>query len=1200
MKKISSLLILAGVLSLSASLTPSAMRGQVTSVNGGSIQGTITDATGAAIPGATVHIVGTDTGSTVNAKTDGAGYYSVGPLNPGSYSVTISQNGFNKLDVKTVVRTGTATSGNFKLLIGSESTTIEVNAGEVQVNTEQIGVTGVITGQQIDTLPVNGRNILDFAQLQPGVQLQPGGSGDGGFDPTKAGYSALSFNGVSGRTTRILLDGQDITDETVGTTIYNVSQGAVGEFQVSRSTNDVSSEITSSGSVLASTRSGTNTIHGELFYVFQDQRVGAATFEGVADPFQRNQFGGSVGGPIIKDKLFFFANSERLKQDQEAGVTLYSPFAAIQAQYPNVASPDRDTYSTGRLDYNGPFNGHYFARINYEANGFDTGTQYSTYANRDNAPGYAFGADFAHGHMTHSFRGSYEKFHNFIADTTNGSTSIYNPLPGYGLSDSDGAGLNTGPNPNAPQATFQSDKQLRYDGSWTKGSHTIRFGGSLNRILGGGDAKFFGYGPQANFYSGTALASCGTGGTAACLSDPVNGYAPYYIYISNDLGYASEKPGFGLPAGGLEDWRTGFYLNDSWKVKPYLTLSLGARYDRDTGRSNSDLAAIPCSAIVSGNFSDLPTCPSSGNLLDLWGPNLGGRVAQPNKNVGPQFGFNYAPPSLHEKTVIHGGVGLFFESNVFNNVQFDRASRLPTGEFASYPYICAGNTTLTTPGGVVNSVNGHSISSICNESIGAGEADVLALQALMRPSTSTASANPSFAGYGLSIENGAIAYGQNYRSPYSTNFNIGGQQQLRRGLVLTVDYIRNVTRRIQQTTDQNHVGDSRYFHPDVAANAVQRTLNFCRTTTVDATLLPNGCNATKANGGPHTATIADYAEHGLDSGVTYLGGTPYTYSGNTTRAAFSGVNPLIGVGTFSLPQGKSGYDGLQFDLHGQAAHPFPGIETGLIEVSYALSRFYTSTAENGISTSDPFFSPPSYDNRDPGGVLGYAGLDRRNIFSIGFSGTLKYGLKVGLIAHVDSAVPTNLRVDTQGGAPGEIFRSDLDGDGQTGDLLPGTKPGAYGRQVKPRDLANVISYYNATVAGNPTPAGQQLLDSNIFTSAELSALGGVAPTLATPPANAFANTMLKTLDMNFSYPIRLDRYRKGLSLEPGVALYNLPNFANYGGPSTTVATAADVTDGDPNGQNNFGVQNELRVSRKTGTFDQGAPRGTEFQLKLNF
>ena len=1201
MKKLVNFVMLLVLLAASATVF-----GQATSVNGGSIQGTITDPSGAAIPNAEITIKSSDTGYSHVLTTDSAGYYSVGPLNPGSYVVTVSSPNFSKLSIKTVIRTGTATSGNFKLVLGSEATTIEVNAGAIQVNTEQVGVTGVITGQQIDSLPVNGRNILDFAQLQPGVQLQAGGSNDGGFDPTKAGYSALSFNGISGRTTRILLDGQDITDETVGTTIFNVSQGAVGEFQVSRATGDVSNEITSSGSVLASTRSGTNLIHGQLFYVFQDQRVGAATYEGQANPFQRNQFGGSVGGPIIKDKLFFFANSERLKQDQSAGVSLNPEFAAIQAQFPQVGSPDRDTYSTGRLDYNGPWGAHFFARVNYEANAFATGSIYSTYANRDNAPGIAVGADFVHGKFTHSFRGSYEKFHNFIADSTTGNSSIYNPIPGYGIENLDGAGIQTGPNDNAPQSTFQSDKQLRYDGSWTKGAHTVRFGGSLNRIQGGGDAKFFGYGPLALEYSGTALANCnGVAGAAPCPGNPTQGYSPLEIFISNDQGYASEKPGFGLPGGAQADWRTGFYLADSWKVRPTFTLTFGARYDRDTGRTNSDLPAIPCSEIVTGNFSSVP-CTGNTELLNQWGPNLGGRVAQPNKNVGPQLGFNYAPAALNSKTVFRGGIGLFFESNVFNNVQFDRASRLPTGQFASYPTICAGTLSYPIPGkGLVTSTStGVSISTICNESIAAGAAAVLQLQTDARPPTTTASQNTSFVGYGLSIENGSIAYGQNYQSPYSLNINFGIQQQLMRGMVASADYVHMGTFRISQTEDANHVGDSRYFSAAAAQAAITATLAACGAASINIAISANGCpggSGVNAAGQPNnSASITDFAANGLDSGVSFNGGYPSSFTGSA--AAFPGANPAVGVGTFALPQGKASYDGLQLNVRGQSTHPVPGIMQSNFEASYAYSRFVATTAENGISTSDSFFAPPSYNNRQPGTVAGYAGLDRTHIFSIGASGTVKYGLKIGIISHIESAVPSNLRLDKQGSDPGEIFRTDVDGDGQVGDLVPGTNPGAYMRKVKPGNLNKFINNYNATQAGTFTPAGQMLIASGLFTPAQLATAGGVMPTLANAPPNPFSNSMLKTLDANFSYPIRLARFRNGLSLEPGVAIYNIANFANFAGVTTTLATPADAPGGtgDPNGPSGYDTRNEERVSRKTGTFDQGAPRATEFQLKLNF
>ena len=552
--------------------------GQAISVNGGSIQGTITDASGAVVPNAPITITGTDTGSVRQATADGSGFYSVGPLNPGNYRITVAAPGFQKLEVTTVIRTGTATTGSFKLTVGQSSETVEVNAGQLQVNTDQAGVSDVITSEQIKSLPVNGRNFLDLAQIEPGVILQSGES----FDPTKAGYSAISVGGVSGRTTRILLDGQDITDETVGTTIFNVSSGAINEFQLNRSTQDVSGEVTSTGQVLVSTNSGTNAFHGQLFGQFQDHRALFARSQNGADPqFQRNQFGGSIGGPILRDKLFFFGNSERIKQDSSSVSPVSTGtgalFSSIASAYPSIPTPYRETYSTARLDYNGPLHGHYFVRANYNVNSVASnfGDGYWLYANRDNTPGIAGGADFASGRFTHSFRGSYEKFHNLIVDATAGNSSIYNGVPGLAFYYS-AQHLYSGPNDNAPQQTFQSDKQFRYDGSWTRGTHNVRFGYSLNRIQGGGFASFFGLGPRASLTKATLLANCGNvAGAAPCPNDPLNGYHANTVYTGNGQGSATETPAFGLNGGGLSDWRSGAYISDNWKVTPSFTLTAG-------------------------------------------------------------------------------------------------------------------------------------------------------------------------------------------------------------------------------------------------------------------------------------------------------------------------------------------------------------------------------------------------------------------------------------------------------------------------------------------------------------------------------------------------------------------------------------------------------------------------------------------------
>ena len=191
---------------------------------------------------------------------------------------------------------------------------------------------------------------------------------------------------VSGRTTRILLDGQDITDETVGTTIFNVSQGSISEFQLNRSTQDVSGDITSTGQVLVASQSGTNGLHGQVFYNFQDYRALFSDVQGQKAPFQRNQYGGSIGGPIIKDKLFFFGNSERIKQDSATPVPVGSQFPQFSGLA--LTTPYRETYSVIRLDYNGPYGGHYFVRGNYNVNSVASafGDGFQRYANRDNTP----------------------------------------------------------------------------------------------------------------------------------------------------------------------------------------------------------------------------------------------------------------------------------------------------------------------------------------------------------------------------------------------------------------------------------------------------------------------------------------------------------------------------------------------------------------------------------------------------------------------------------------------------------------------------------------------------------------------------------------------------------------------------------------------------------------------------------------------
>ena len=1203
-----------GSLSLALVLTPvlapTGLHAQVVSTNGGSIQGTITDASGAAVPNASIVISSPDTGQSRNLTSDAAGYYSVGPLTPGSYRITVTSAGFQTLKVSTVVRVGTATTGSFKLAVGQSSETVEVNAGSVQVNTDQAGVSDVLTAQQIESLPINGRNFLDVAQIEPGVVLQAGGS----FDPTKAGYSALSIGGVSGRTTRILLDGQDITDETVGTTIFNVSEGAIGEFQLNRSTQDVSGDVTSTGQVLVTTKTGTNRFHGELFYNFQDYRALFGTEFGSAAAFQRNQYGGSIGGFLIKDKLFFFGNAERIKQDSSQPAQVGGPFAAQYAGL-SIASPYRETYSTIRLDYNGPLSGRYFVRLNYNVNSLQSnfGEQFETYANRDNTPGIAGGVDFQKGSFTHSFRGSYEKFHNLIGDTS--SNSPVNLLPGITFQYLQGSNslLASGPNVDAPQGTFQTDKQARYDGSWTKGTHTVRYGYSINHILGGGFANFFGLGPRVRETSSTLLASCATGG-AACPSDPLNGYHASGIYLGNGLGYFTENPGFGLIGSGVHDWREGVYIADSWKITPTFTFSAGVRWSVDTDRANQDVAPIPCSSINTNLYNtpttstaDIP-CTGNTSLLGQFGSQYGTSVHQPYGNFGPQAGFAYAPGN--HKTVFRAGFGIFYEGDVFNNTTNARTSLLAKGPFfaeADNGSICGSGRFQNADGTITTSatVNGQtlSIAQICAAPIKTAAPFALALSQGYQAISAKNPTGPNSQFIGNTLDASGI-YGSPYRTPYSEQWNFGVQRELFSGAVLSADYVHNSTIKIAQSVDVNHVGAARYLNQTAANNAIVATM--AAYPTCPQTSSAAAINCAIANG----ATINDFAGNGLDSGNQYLGGSSPAANKVTvaTGAAFPGLNPLLGSGAFLLPVGRSGYDAFQVVFREQKSRPVPGIERSNIQISYNLSRI-VSTSNN--TTGDQFFSNPSFSNDNPTEYIGRDQLDRKHQLSFGGSFLIKHGPEVGIIGHFYSALPQTLTLDATSSPVANIFTSDLDGDGTVGDLAPGTAPGDYMHRIKPTNLGAYITNFNSGVAGRITPAGQALINAGIMTQAQLVALGAtVQPLPVGITGSAPYNPDFRQVDATFTYPIRIGHYVHTLGesalLEPRIAFYNVGNFSNFGGSSGNPAVApfggnlGQSGSGSLNGPTDFATYNNVRVVRQSGTYDQGAPRTTEFQLRLSF
>jgi hypothetical protein len=1170
-----------------------------TTVAQGSIQGSVTDPTGAVVGGAKITISNKATGQVSTTASSSSGTYNSGGLIPGDYVVRVEAKGFKTTQLPVIVQVAVTASGNVKLEIGQESTVVEVQGSAVTVNTEQATVQGVLTADQIDRMPVDGRNFLDLAQLEPGVQIQDGQT----FDPTKAGYSSISINGVFGRTPRIELDGLDISDETVGTTTQNIGLGSIQEFNISRSNLDLSTELTSAGSVNVTTRSGTNAIHGQGFYNVRDRNAWTAPFPGdQTGYYQRNNFGGRVGGPIIKDKAFFFFDAEKNKQDGELPITVPFPFQQLTGGF---LSPFRDTDLTGKLDWNATKDIHVFYRYsnNWNKSEANFGYDYQVYANRDYTQSHGIGVDWNKGSWSHSFRFGYLKFHNLIGDATQGA-SFYDPLPQDEILFFD-IGVNlSGPNLLAPQQTFQSNRQVKYDGSKVYKSHIFRFGVGFNDINGGGFASFFGIAPlleAATFFPGSGS-----------TSDPTT-YPLLGAVLGNGQGFFTEKPNFGFPAGGQRDHRFQAYGGDSWKIKPNFTFTYGLRYNRDTGRSDSDLASIPCSASTLG---------CTGNLLDQWGPGLGNPIKQPNTQFGPQVGFAW-DPSSNGKTAIRGGVGLYYENSIFNNTLFDRPAKLAKGLFFQSASLNCGNdvfgdTAFNIPGtGNVTSINGQDLGTqVCYTPMSTSGPLVTALQQQYQAAVKAQGpvANPSFVGNTLEISSaiqGLSAYAPNFRNARSYQFNFGVQRQIGKG-VFTADYIRNVSTRFMLTIDQNHVGDARFLDPTAAIAAI------------NATVVPSGCAPADQNvpgSAPAAvacyiaanpgATIGAFAGNGLDSGNAHGRGGPAAVSG----AAFGGINRNVGQGDFEVPEGRSVYNALQTSYKQQIARPFEGISSMDLTVAYTLSRFV------GDGGNDQNFSATAFDNNNPGYFTGPTSLDRTHQFKFGLTFDVAHrGPRISLIGNFSSAPPTTL-LFTTASAPaetssGEIFRTDLTGDGTVGDPFPinssqaAGKPGQFMRTVNQNNLANSIANWNSTQAGTLTPAGQALVGAGYFTTAQLQTLGAVKPFVAPPPPGEMGNRPFREVSTVLSWPIKIT---ERFSIEPSIAAYNVLGLANFGRLSgslnnsvTPFAPGLFGPDGNVNGTTNThdGLNPNNNVSSKIGTgsgvFSLGAPRQVEFGIKLNF
>jgi hypothetical protein len=618
------------------------------------LNGTVTDPTGATVAGARVVAANKATGISREATSGADGLYVVTNLAPGTYDVRVEAKGFAVKEFKDVrLEVGRSVTLDAQLALAALGQKVEISGGATQVELTQSTVQGQITATTVENIPLNGRNYLELASLVPGNRPATN------FDPTKTNTLEVSSAGQFGRGGNLTVDGGSNVDAVVGGTLLNFPQDSIQEFQIA--TNRFTAEVGRSGSSIINiaTKSGTNDYHGSLFVFVRNKNLQArSAVEDRTKPqprFDRQHFGGSFGGPIFKDRAWWFISGE--DRNQHAAVQVGERnFATLQPPVTTSARAPLDDLVGPllRLDYKITDKDNFYVRYSYNRSiEVDNGSlrrPLGSAANRQSSL-----------NRFNSFFGSWARTFNprVVNTLTFNMNTFVNDIPAF-LNNHptlvtsgpySGGVINTsltnelrfpslqdGANFRIPQRTRFNSYQVSDDVTWTRSKHAFHFGGRIEKQIV--DALFDLFGSRTIVLSQDfATADLDGDGVINDLDLPV---------AAAVVSTAPVRPPTYPPYSNVN---FGVYIQDDWRVLPNLTLNLGVRWDVDTNVFGNNEPFIPCPLPL--NVQPTRRC--------VWAKTQLGLTANRDlTNVGPRVGFAW-DPFKKGTTVIRGGYGIYYD-----------------------------------------------------------------------------------------------------------------------------------------------------------------------------------------------------------------------------------------------------------------------------------------------------------------------------------------------------------------------------------------------------------------------------------------------------------------------------------------------------------------------------------------------------------